>query len=849
MVPSTASPPTTASAVGSLPAPGVVVPAVAATKSDDLLRGAERLWRGAPAKGLQVRLFRRRIESSTLPAAVEMRIAASSYFHLWVNGRYVTRGPVFHQPGPLPVGKLDLTPYWRVGENVVAVLVHCPGFPTHQVPTGDPGLWAAIGQRDASGRSRWTVSDRQWRVSDETGWRAHAVRHGYALGPVEVLDAAAHPWGWQAPGFDDASWPRAEVLPSDDEPVVVDLPALVHGWAEAQSLAGVWEVGAEPAPLEPGQACELLGEWLQDEPWRAPTAEVAAGTRWSAGTSRLTLDNLSPDRGVAVVLDLGSEQVGNVCFELDVEADAGAGVVEIGWSEVMRDGKPEVTHKGTTYVDRLLARPGKQRWEALQFTGLRYLVLIFRGFSGTASLEHIGVRTSTSVPHIRADFTSSDERLDAIWGLCERSLRIGTQETIIDCPSREQAPYLGDGNLVGRWLGDFTGDYRHWRYLIQLGFESQAEDGLMRDAPLMPMRRSLIDYVLLTVMGLRDYLKVTGDTRFARNHLEGCRRALGYFDRRILEDNVLATSQVPGISLSVAWDIAGKPRGTESLDPHVFIDHAGGLGHNLGDPGIERHGRSGALNALYVLANEALAELEQQVGDSAQVAARRAAADRVRAAASAMYWDGQRGVFIDAVHASGKRYPQVSEQTNILAVMAGFTPPVAPPDVLRRVLEPDPSVARCGPYFCAYLLPLMARFGMHAEALKLIREKWGRMLDGGATSLWETFAGDSLDTWCHPWSAAPAKFLMRDVLGIRIDEQDPTRVALRPRYDLLERAAGHLPSPAGPIELRWETRSGRVYLRGQLPAGYRGLIHPVNAGEARPVDSTWQLEWPHAPRD
>lgn len=38
----------------------------------------------------------------------------------------------------------------------------------------------------------------------------------------------------------------------------------------------------------------------------------------------------------------------------------------------------------------------------------------------------------------------TDVKMQQIWELCERSVRLGTQETYVDCPSREKGQYLGD---------------------------------------------------------------------------------------------------------------------------------------------------------------------------------------------------------------------------------------------------------------------------------------------------------------------------------------------------------------------------------------------------------------------
>ncbi|HEX7010080.1 MAG TPA: alpha-L-rhamnosidase N-terminal domain-containing protein, partial [Phycisphaeraceae bacterium] len=674
----------------------VKITPIAPPDDNALLRRAFKLWLGPTGPGFQVRLFRKRITTTDQVRDVEMRVAAESYYHLWVNGCYVTRGPVFHHTAYLPVARLDLSPWWRQGENTVAVLVFTPGFPTHHVQTGEPGLWAAIRLRDAGGADHWIVSDHSWKATDRVGWRRYRVRHGWALGPVEVLDAAHHTWGWQEPDFDDTGWPEAEVVNvfshPQPTPTEVDLPPLRFGWAQPQRLASVWSVSASAAPLEPDQSCEVLGEWLQQEPWTlAASGDPIA--RWDQDANRLSVEGLTPQRGLAVVLDLGQEQVGHITFDCACESP---GIVEIAWSEVMCNRRPLVVHKGTTYVDRLIAHPGEQRWEALQFTGLRYLVLILRGFQGSVRFSRIGIRTSTSVPKIDAHFECDDSRLNEIWHLCARTVCIGTQETVMDCPSREQAPYLGDGNLVGRWIGVFNHDYRHWRYLLRLGFDSQANDGLLRDAPLFPVQRALLDYVLLTVVAVRDYVEITGERNVGRELLDGCCRAIAYFDRRLGADGLLKAFQVPGVR-QAPWDIPGPPRRVASLDPHLFIDHPGLGGHNIGDAGIERRGRSGALNALYVLALEAIADLEAWVGQPDEAQRRRAVASRVRAAAGAAYWDARQRVFRDAIDDRGRPYPQVSEQTNVLAAMAELPGPASYADLILRVLAPDPDIARCGP--------------------------------------------------------------------------------------------------------------------------------------------------------
>jgi alpha-L-rhamnosidase len=276
----------------------------------------------------------------------------------------------------------------------------------------------------------------------------------------------------------------------------------------------------------------------------------------------------------------------------------------------------------------------------------------------------------------------------------------------------------------------------------------------------------------------------------------------------------------------------------------LFIDHAGLGGHNVGEPGIDRHGRSAALNALYGLALDSLSDLERQFGSQSESARRKQMAEKVRAAAAAAYWDGSRELFVDVVDERGRRSEKASQQTNILAVLAEWPCPLTQRELIRRVLKPGETNAQCGPYFYAYLLPLMHRLGMHTEALNLIREKWGPMLDAGATTLWETFCGDGHDTWCHPWAAIPAAFLTNHILGLNARESGSQEVVLRPRYDLLASAGGSIPTDAGQVELKWVVQGSTARLSGVVPPGMRGTLFTCDGTESLTVSSAWQLDLP-----
>jgi hypothetical protein len=139
--------------------------------------------------------------------------------------------------------------------------------------------------------------------------------------------------------------------------------------------------------------------------------------------------------------------------------------------------------------------------------------------------------------------------------------------------------------------------------------------------------------------------------------------------------------------------------------------------------------------------------------------------------------------------------------------------------IMRRMLDPaDQQMARSGPYFWHYMLDVMTRLNMHETALEHVRRLWFHMIERGATTTFETFAGDELDSLCHPWSAVPIDFLPRHVAGIGTPEDGA--VELQPRVNLLRSAQATVVSPAGPITLGWD----QAALHVSLPAGLLGRL-------------------------
>ncbi len=696
---------------------------------------------------------------------------------------------------------------------------------------------------EPNGKVRTIVTDRNWKATAQTGWRGDSPRRNWAIDYVEIFDMSTAWRGWREVDFDDNAW----LKPITNHPATAipnarfirrPIPPLVFRLRKPARFGGRFNIHQSASLVEPIASSGALGKSIMSAAWEPAGPPVC----WEG--DEFTIDGLSPTDGAVLWFDMGAEFVGQVMLECDCP---GPGTIDVGWSEVIENDRPSLVRKGVGYVDRIHAVQGRLCWEPIQFSAIRYVVLVARGFHGPVHVRKLRVRTSEPDVKWQGEFHSSDRRLQNVFDMCARSLRVGTQEGQMDCPSREQAPYIADGLLTARWFAQLTGDVRHFDYLVHEQFRRQAPNGLLRGAIFTGCNDAAVDYTLLAVIGLRDYFHFTRNKSVVVELIESCRRALAFFDGA--QSNGLCT-----------WAFDRQPctqhssRGWENrYDPFMpsfgaedwfvlFIDHPGLGWHNKNEAGIDRRGTNAALNAFFVLAKRALAELEEVIGNPLRAAVLRFQADEFARNIFKVFFNPAKGMFIDGVQ-DGEQLSQISEQTNTLAIKARCCDDATARAILEKLLPGnDSAIARNGPYFWAYLFPELARLGVHRLALDRLRSLWGAMVDGGASTLWETFLGDDLDSWCHPWAAAPLEFLWTAVLGLPALDFDERAIVLRPRFDLLAQASGSQATRCGLFSISWSRSGDAVALSGCVPECLEATVEDSTGRRLLAARGTWSAD-------
>lgn len=168
------------------------------------------------------------------------------------------------------------------------------------------------------------------------------------------------------------------------------------------------------------------------------------------------------------------------------------------------------------------------------------------------------------------------------------------------------------------------------------------------------------------------------------------------------------------------------------------------------------------------------------------------------------------------------------KQAASLMAVAGILDPKKACD---EVVAVD-GAKRFSTFYGLYMLDALSLAGMQDEALKIIRDYWGGMLDMGATTFWEDFNiewmensaridqftpegmndihGDFGDycypsfrhSLCHGWSSGPTSWLTENVLGIRIVDPGCKTLEVKPHLGDLEWVEGSFPTPYGVVKVR-----------------------------------------------
>lgn len=167
-----------------------------------------------------------------------------------------------------------------------------------------------------------------------------------------------------------------------------------------------------------------------------------------------------------------------------------------------------------------------------------------------------------------------------------------------------------------------------------------------------------------------------------------------------------------------------------------------------------------------------------------------------------------------------------SKQAAALLSLAGMYEPRKAAEVIMK-----DGARRFSSFMGYYMIEALAKSGNYSEAMDLISEYWGKMIDLGATTFWEDFNYDDAanaaridevvpegkfdihadggaycyvglrHSFCHGWASGPTTWLSEHVLGVEPVAPGFSKIRVSPHLGKLDWAEGTVPTPFGQIKV------------------------------------------------
>jgi len=337
----------------------------------------------------------------------------------------------------------------------------------------------------------------------------------------------------------------------------------------------------------------------------------------------------------------------------------------------------------------------------------------------------------------------------------------------------------------------------------------------------------LPNWAWLWAMGCAEYYFYTGDDQFARLVHSALAKQAAF-----IESSRNSAGLVALLGFWHLLDWAKIPDGPDDILAHesclavAALNATAMVGQAAGQPAAAEHWQAVAAELAAAVNRECWNDAQQAYADS--------------------WWPA--GVtppaFVSAAYGmSTAASDSVSQPTNIVALLSGVAQTERAEAILPNLLDcPAGWVPSGSPWMVALAGEQLAQRGQLSPVLNTLRDRWGDMLDKGATTTWELFSGfEAMQgwwtrSWCHAWSAYPAHLLSSYALGIRPLEVGFTRALIAPQLCDLTWVEGRVPTPHGPIAVRAENGPGGWAAQVFLPEGVAAevWVPAASAGATSP---------------
>lgn len=770
-------------------------------------------------------LFRKAVWLDAVPRSAKGFITADSRYELLVNEKRVQWGPAPCDPHHLECDPIDLSPYLKKGENVIAIRVLFYGHGEGTWVTGNPGLLFNLKLEADAGESM-VLSDESWKCCVDRAHRLGQFQRWYLRSLQEEFDNRLADDTWLKADFTgDAHWKNAQVIGER-----ADRPSIYTGYHEyindgfvPNGDTGRLHDRMLPMPIEEETSVNSLVEsgriyWETDpDDWFYFRSPGCYHCQPDQALTRVEKDafvwDAVCDGHYYLTFDLKEQMVGFPFFTIDAPAGT---TVEMIFQESHAPFSEQVLLDTRQHCwSRFTCKEGRNRFQCFDFESLKWLQLhVSVPKAARIAVSDVGV-LRRKYPYKEVHIHAADPALQRLFDAGVNTLYNAAIETLVDGMGRERQQYAGDGSHALVALRSTMGNYDISKRFLYTFSDGLTPHGYFLDCyPAIDRLKRvaykqigaagwgpIIDHSVGFVGDCSKYAFETGDLETIRDIFP----KLEVFLTFLMQE----TAQNGGLF----------PAETEK-EFCIWLDHEAYA--------CKRH-RLGSIN-LYIcgMVFAHWIPLLQALGKQMEIPKYRAYAEALREKVIEQFWDPTREIFVDNLpwlEEEGGEI-KVSDRTLAMAILYHLCP-----DDNRRkcgeFLAYNPTLRLSYPCNAVWRQWALAEMGYVDVILKDLREKWAvlpSVIHNNAYQENWNAVPDSGDEWSHI-PQAPILALSGVFAGISPTAPAYTTFEMTPQLADIGDLTITVTTVSGDILFEAEQCGDALYrIRVKYPVGMTGVL-------------------------
>jgi hypothetical protein len=752
-------------------------------------------------------IFRKSIDLEAKPDRFVVHLSADNHYRLFVNGRYILRGPARGDLSHWFYETVDLAPYLEAGKNTLAAEV--VNWGPKRSFTYFSQMTSFIMQGNSEAEKEVNTYGGSWKCFHNRAitpkiveWMTDrsTIDFGLYVGnPTDSVQAELYPWGWEKTDFDDAGW----------------LPAKwcdIAGGRDQQFAGGILYGGGKI--LIPRRTA-LVSEIRVPFTTLRKSSGIDPNDNFLRNKGNLVIP---ANKRVSLLIDQGYETMGYPEMIVSGGKDAW---IQAMYAEnlIVRNHAPKGNRndiEGKRMVgikDVFIPDGGQNRlFKPTYIRAFRFIQVDIETQHEPLTISHYYHMACQAPLEPKARFETGNADIDWMMDAGWRTISICAQDMLLSDAAYEQMQYTGDSRVHNLSLLTLSGDDRLTRNSLIQFDQSRIPEGLTYACYPNPFHLIIPSYSLIWIDQVYDYLMWKDDREFISQFELGIYSVLDWFEKRRQPNGLLGPIAWWG---ALAW-----PRHYENGEsPTVY----------------EGNNTLYTLHYAYTLRHAA--EIYQYLGKTSL-------ADEFSNRAGQICKDvnqlcrNQEGFYTESPSSR-----QVSQITNLMAILAGASTGNEARQLMNKLIEPKDWFGQVDLFLHLYLFEAMNLTGFQDKFLEETSE-WKLMKERGMTTFAEVpleWGEENQRSECHPWSSAPNYFFFRTVCGIRPIAPGHKRVEIAPAFGELTHIKAVYPHHLGNIELdltcSGDKTEGEIIIPEGMQAGFVWKEKKINLKSGKQIIS------------